>query len=402
MQSPRWYGKFISNDPGMTIDNNNKYIGIARLRQHRSDNHSCVVQPRMSFLTKHCISPYTDGPEFGDFSEGWGNSRESDKFARMDSVWKYQPPQITGTFSYFGEFEIYPGGGYVTTLGRNWRNSLLNIQYIYRNNWIDRYTRCLFIEFLMYSPNSNLFQSVTVILELGSSGYYITKYNVRTASLLFVKNKSGSWASNIACLICTNETTLTILASSLIFLATLRLWKLLRFLLIIKVVEKTLRLFFPQIYFAVFYQTVFIFLFQLFDKLLFEDQMNNEDSFMTFILLGLCFLKKFDFQIVRTSAQRAYYSFYMMASLFLLTYYIAVLTICYGESQIFYSNQQGYTVFDYLYEQYHYYKGVIAIKMKILRQRGGQDDTTPIAEKPVFAKAKKYRFAKCLKMPRRK
>ncbi|KAG5879814.1 hypothetical protein JTB14_035892 [Gonioctena quinquepunctata] len=103
MQSPRWYGKFISNDPGITIDNNNKYIGIARLRQHRSDNHSCVVQPRMRFLTKHCISPYADGPEFGDFSEGWGNSTESDKFARMDLVWKYQPAQITGTFSYFGK-----------------------------------------------------------------------------------------------------------------------------------------------------------------------------------------------------------------------------------------------------------------------------------------------------------
>ncbi|KAG5869478.1 hypothetical protein JTB14_008773 [Gonioctena quinquepunctata] len=187
LQSSQWYGKFLSKDPGMTIDNNNKYIGIARLRQHRSNNHSCVVYPSMRFLTEHCISPYANGPEFKDFSEGWGNNTQSDKFARMDSIWKYKKPQITGTSDYSGAFATYNGGGYVTTLGRNWKNSLLNIQYIYRNNWIDRYTRCLFIEFLMYSPNSNLFQSVLVTFELGTSGYDIPMLNVRTARLLFTE-----------------------------------------------------------------------------------------------------------------------------------------------------------------------------------------------------------------------
>ncbi|KAG5869003.1 hypothetical protein JTB14_035067 [Gonioctena quinquepunctata] len=176
MQSLQWYGKFIIDDPGMTIDNNNKYIGIARLRQHRSNNHSCSVSAPMRFIAENCISSFDNGPEFGDFSEGWNDDAESDKFARMDWVWKYMTHQTTGTFQYMGKFSTYPGGGYVATLGRTLKNSLINAEYLFRNEWIDRYTRFLSIEFLLYSPNSNLFHSVTVRYELGISGYVRTKY----------------------------------------------------------------------------------------------------------------------------------------------------------------------------------------------------------------------------------
>ncbi|KAG5866364.1 hypothetical protein JTB14_018868 [Gonioctena quinquepunctata] len=103
MQSPQWYGRFLSEDPGLTIDNNNKYIGIARLRQHRSNNHSCVVPSRMRFVTNTCIPPFDLGPEYGDFSEWWSNDTESDEFARMDSVWNYKEYNRTGTFEYLGK-----------------------------------------------------------------------------------------------------------------------------------------------------------------------------------------------------------------------------------------------------------------------------------------------------------
>ncbi|KAG5883388.1 hypothetical protein JTB14_012738 [Gonioctena quinquepunctata] len=460
MQSLQWYGRFLSRDPGMTIDNNNKYIGIARLRQHRSDNHSCVVHPLMRFLTKHCISPYSNGPEYEDFSEGWGNNTMSDKFARMDMIWKYKTPQITGTSNYHGTFGTYTGGGYVATLGRNLKNSLLNAEYIHRNHWVDRYTRCLLIEFIMYSANSNLFQSVRVSFEMATTGYYLTEYNVRTASLLFIRNAGGvvllllissfvvmvcilflklllkimkkkrlvlkdMWtiaditiiSLSVACMffyversfmvegflndvekskhnefinyfhLFFAETTLTIMAAILIFLATLRLWKLLRFLLIIKIVEKTLRLLVSQLFFVFIYQIFLIFLFQLVGRILFEDQDSNQDSLMSLVLLGLCFLKTYDFESVKTLTQRSFYSIYMVASLFFLTSYVSVITISYGEAQVYHSYRYGYTVFDYLHEQYQYYKWVIAIKMKRIKQRGGRDETS-MGEETCFCKDK--------------
>ncbi|KAG5879811.1 hypothetical protein JTB14_035891 [Gonioctena quinquepunctata] len=478
MQSLQWYGRFLSKDPGMTIDNNNKYIGIARLRQHRSNNYSCVVYDLMRRLTENCVLPFVEGPEFGDFSEGWGHNAESDKFARMDSVWKYKKHQISGTSNYMGDFAEYPGGGYVATLGRTWKNSLINIKYLYRNNWIDRYTRSLFIEFLMYSPNSNLFQSVRVAFELGTTGYIIAKYNVQTARLLILENESNImlevvlaffvlmvcvllakfllrvakkrklvlkdlWtltdiiiiSLSVACLflfversfmvkifldeienakhnefinyfhLFSSETTLTILAAALVFIATLRLWKLLRFLLIIRIVEKTLRLSVSRLFFIFIQQTLFIFLFQLMGGILFVDQnkfRNTRDSIMTLILLALCFHKTYDFRSVRTHLHRLYYSFYMIVSLFFLTSYVAVITSCYEEAQLFHSNRTGYNVFDYLREQYQYYKEVLMIKKRRLRRRGGQDGTTSEEKGIVFPKSNEHRYAKCLKISKSK
>lgn len=73
--------------------------------------------------------------------------------------------------SVIGKFAIYPGGGYIALLGRNKKNSLTNAKYLSRTNWIDSFTRCIFIEFLLYSPNSNLFNSVRVKFEISPTGY---------------------------------------------------------------------------------------------------------------------------------------------------------------------------------------------------------------------------------------
>ncbi|KAG5883722.1 hypothetical protein JTB14_024223 [Gonioctena quinquepunctata] len=476
MQSLQWYERFLIKDPGMTIDNNNKYIGIARLRQHRSNNYSCIVAPQMRFLTRNCVPSYSDGPELGEFSEGWDTDGESDEFARMDSVWNYKNPQITGTYSYLGKFARYPGGGYVATLGRNWKNSLINMQYIKRNNWIDRFTRWLSIEFLMYSPNSNLFQSIRVEFEMSTTGFVRTSYKVHTARLLFVKDKSSlflqvvmtsfllivfvmfvrllhrmitkkelvfkdPWiladtiiiSMSISCSylyiersflvknfldkiekakhnefinyfhLFSAETTLTILAAALVFIATLRLWKLLRFLLIIRIVEKTLKLSMSPLFYMFIFHELFVFLFQLIGITVFSDlSFGFEDglaSMMTLILLGLGFRNYYDLQAVKAPLQQLFYSLYMTASLFFLTLYVAMITTFYAEAQIYYSNQEEYDVFDYVYEQFQYYKGVVTMKIKRSRHRGGQDHAK---QKLVFAKADKHRYAKCLTMTKNK
>ncbi|KAG5861355.1 hypothetical protein JTB14_025901 [Gonioctena quinquepunctata] len=428
----------------------------------------------MRFATDHCITPFADGQEFRDFSEGWGNINESNKFARMNWIWKYQTHQIAGTSDYDGEFATYPGGGYIATLGRTWKNSLTNMNYFHRNDWIDRYTRCLFLEFLMYSPNSNLFQSVRVAFELAYTGLVLAMYNVQTAHLLFVQNESSVvfqvvialvalmvcillvklllkmakkkklflkdlWiladiiiiSLSLACLflflerslvvkmfldkignakhnefinyfnLFSSVSTLTILAAVLVFIATLRLWKLLRFLLIIKIFEKILGLSVARLLLLFLYQTLLIFLFQLIGRILFGDQhefRHSGDSMMTLILLALCFPKTYDFHTVKTLLQRFYFSLYLLASFFFLTFYIAVITNCYADAQIYYSNQRGYNMYDYLNEQYLYFKEVVAKKTKTLRIRGGQDISSA-EENPIFPKAYTRRYAKCLKIP---
>nr|XP_023030426.1 uncharacterized protein LOC111518254 isoform X2 [Leptinotarsa decemlineata] len=479
MQSPQWYGKYVIKDPGMTIDNNNKYIGIARLRQLRSTNVSCVVVSPMEFVTQECIHEFSEGPEYEDFSETWGHDENSDEFSRMDQVWNYNAYTVTGSFSYVGKFATYPGGGYVATLGRTMKNSLTNLNYIFRNKWIDRFTRCLFIEFLLYNSNSNLFQSIVIKFEISTSGLIRTKFNVNSARLLFVKEKTGLLLTillfcfvlmiiilsvklvlklvrkkkkivfkdlwhivdiiiimiSMACLflymertilvkrfleriekakhnefvnyfhLFFAETALTSLAAFLVFIATLRLWKLLKFLLIIKIAEKTLTSSLGPIASIFLYHMLTIFIFTLVGMVFFGDQSNDFkdllDSAVTLLLMSLSFHQDFDFSSLKTPLHQSYYSFYMLISLFFLTLYVAIITISYAEAQVFYSKGQGYDVFDYLKEQYQYYKEVAGVKLRNSRIRGGEEDGSEV-RKWVFPKADVHRYANCLTLPKNK
>ncbi|KAG5861404.1 hypothetical protein JTB14_019672 [Gonioctena quinquepunctata] len=201
------------------------------------------------------------------------------------------------------------------------------------------------------------------------------------------------------------EKSLTAIAAVLIFIATLRLWKLLRFLKIIKIVEKTLRLSILRLFFVFGYQMMLVFAFQLIGTILFEDQKrfrDDQDSFMTLIQLALCFLKTYDFQSVRAPLERSYFSIYLIISLIFLNFHVAVITTCYREAQLYYSNRKTYNVFDYLCEQYQYFKKVLTMKMERFRQRGGQDGSTSADRKIVFAKADEHRYAKCLTIHKNK
>lgn len=66
----------------------------------------------------------------------------------------------------------------MSTLGRTLKNSLTNVKYLVRHRWIDERTRIIFIEFLTYSANTNIFNSVTVIFELSLSGYIRSVFDV--------------------------------------------------------------------------------------------------------------------------------------------------------------------------------------------------------------------------------
>ncbi|KAJ8930761.1 hypothetical protein NQ314_016395 [Rhamnusium bicolor] len=100
MQSLQWYGTYISRNPGMTIDNANKYVGVARLRQHRIRGNSCSIPIIMR--TEECNPEYSSSPEYEDFSEAWMNDTFSDKFARLDHIWDYTKALQAGTLAYEG------------------------------------------------------------------------------------------------------------------------------------------------------------------------------------------------------------------------------------------------------------------------------------------------------------
>ncbi|XP_057657407.1 polycystic kidney disease protein 1-like 2, partial [Diorhabda carinulata] len=471
MQSPQWYDRYIAKDPGSLTDNSNKYIGIARLRQKRADNISCAIPSSMKFATNSCVSPFSTGPEYRTFSQKWGHISGLDGFSRLEFIWDYQSVLKTGTLGYTGKFASYSGGGYVAPLGRTMRNSYINFRFYKRNVWIDERTRCLFIEFLTYSANSNLFNNVKIIFEISPSGYILPNYRAQTAKLLLVGEESNAFTLIVLTffslivislsirsindirkkkaivfkdfwrlvdivlitmtLICLflylkrshevgeflnrvkqakhnkfinyfylfyAESALTTLAAILVFLATFRLWKLLRFMVIIKVVEKTLDIAAKFLLCLFILHLHLLLIFASAGYLLFGNQYYSFDSFpnsfMNLVLISLGF-HSFDFESAASTLFLLFYCSYMIMSIIFLTVYITLITIYYGEAQRLYSDQQEYNVLNYVKGQCYYYKELAKVKFRKCRLKGGQDENWE-RKKHVFPKSDEHRYAKCL------
>ncbi|XP_023313048.1 polycystic kidney disease protein 1-like 2 [Anoplophora glabripennis] len=467
MHSLQWYGKYVSKNPGTTIDKTNKYLGIARLRQHRASSLHCDED----FINQtSCYPTYYGYPEYRNFSENWLEVELSNQFSRMDHIWKYVSESVAGTVNYFGTFAVYPGGGYIATLGRTLQNSLLNFNYLRRNTWIDSLSRCIFIEFLLYNPCNNLFNSIRITFEIYATGYTENNLEIQTARLLFVKEETSDmvWIIlfsfiimliiliiklthriirkrklllkdiwhvadifiiliSLTCLglyiarsdvvriflsdvesaknnefvnyfhLMYTESSLTIVAAILVFLATLRLWKLMRFMTIVKVVEKTLILSAPALLSLFLCQLVFMFACAFFAITKYGDydyDFRGVIASLTTLFVGSLNFYNFDFDAISGSVGYLFYSGFMLVTLGIYTIDIAIITISYGEAQFFYSSEEEYNIVDLLKERCQYYGEVIRVKWRKLRLRGGNEKGK--SDEKVYPKDDEFRYANCV------
>lgn len=193
------------------------------------------------------------------------------------------------------------------------------------------------------------------------------------------------------------ESALTILAAFLVFVATLRLWKLLRFLKIIKIVEKTLIIASKPLLGLVLCQAVITLYFTIVGTLFFGDYVHMFRSFgdtiitMILMCLNLYFM---DLDEIRTTYHYTFYFLYYILNLLILNVYITLLTIAYNNAQLDFSTDQLYGVFDYLEETVRFYYELILVKTRLSRLRGGNRNT--YEELPVSAKSDVHRYANCL------
>uniref|UniRef100_A0A9J2Q9S0 Polycystin cation channel PKD1/PKD2 domain-containing protein n=1 Tax=Ascaris lumbricoides TaxID=6252 RepID=A0A9J2Q9S0_ASCLU len=87
----------------------------------------------------------------------------------------YHTANELGTSSYWGTISTYGGGGFVQYLTIDDRNASANaITELKMNRWVDRGTRAIFIDFVLYNANINLFCTAQFVLELPASGGVIT------------------------------------------------------------------------------------------------------------------------------------------------------------------------------------------------------------------------------------
>ena len=105
--------------------------------------------------------------EKGNYLAGWIASEDREK---ADETFKYYSAnEIGGEFSDL-PMGTYSGGGYVADLGRNGTQALDLMARLESSNWVDRQTRAVFVEFLAYNPNTQLYTTVSYAIEFFAGG----------------------------------------------------------------------------------------------------------------------------------------------------------------------------------------------------------------------------------------
>ncbi|KAM6934543.1 polycystin-1-like protein 2 [Xenentodon cancila] len=159
--------------PGFITDGNSKLVGNARLRQLRVQKDSCQIADSMLRLVPDCRAPYSwEVEDMGSYEPGWNHSVRANSSAGTSSPWKYQTQAQLRAQAVWGKAVIYRGGGFVVELGPDLPNASSTLEHLFRNKWLDMYTRAIFVEFTVYNANVNLFCIVTLLMETPAVGAF--------------------------------------------------------------------------------------------------------------------------------------------------------------------------------------------------------------------------------------
>ncbi|XP_031340090.1 polycystic kidney disease protein 1-like 2 isoform X2 [Photinus pyralis] len=172
-----WYNGWFERNPGLMRDFNTKIIGIGRLRQIRVSE-GCTVAPQFaSYFEKNCMPEYSWlNRDEKVYVQKWKVFNASDKRNIISKVWAY----LNEGFTFVGDSGNYPSGGYVAYLPRDKVNYPTTLGHFQENNWLDKRTRLISLEFLAYNANANTFHAVMFVIEKLATGLFIQSERMDT------------------------------------------------------------------------------------------------------------------------------------------------------------------------------------------------------------------------------
>ncbi len=134
---------------------------------------NCDLPEWLGIYFQNCSGSYSIIEEENrNFKYGWvplnfNDNKPDPGFAYNNSIELMTQPKQ----EFLG---YYGGGGYVIDFERDAETTKEFIDYLIKNNWVDEQTRAIFIEFLIYNPNTNLFTYSTSVVEFFSGGGTLT------------------------------------------------------------------------------------------------------------------------------------------------------------------------------------------------------------------------------------
>ena len=121
-----------------------------------------------------------------DYCNGWKANNESCFEGDQENIQKaflYLPASTSTSLPHLTGNHYYSGGGYVSEIGGTQASAVNDLNVLKENSWIDLQTRIVFVDFMVFNPNSRLFSHVQTVFEILSFGYIEMKLTVTSANL---------------------------------------------------------------------------------------------------------------------------------------------------------------------------------------------------------------------------
>ncbi|CAF1234712.1 unnamed protein product [Adineta steineri] len=168
IRAQQWYnGDAPRNLAGFIDDKSNRLIGWATMRQLRIKSELCSYQ-RIISVCESSYSLLNEEKRF--FQPGWANETTEEYSSSIREAFNYSTSDELDTYPYVGEFDTYGGGGYVYEFHGSLSNLKTNLSTLNQLQWIDEKTRAIIIQLTLYSPNTQLLTSVTLVAEFLPTG----------------------------------------------------------------------------------------------------------------------------------------------------------------------------------------------------------------------------------------
>ncbi|XP_068574232.1 polycystin-2-like protein 1 [Cebidichthys violaceus] len=170
----KWYNnQSLDRGDQSFIYYENMLLGVPRMRQIKIMNNSCKVHKDFEDEITGCFDVYNDKKE-DDLSFGLING----------TAWTYHTEKEVKGSSHWGLLTTYSGAGYYRDLSRTKEESVIILEELVDNLWLDRGTRAAFLDFSTYNANINMFCVIRLVVEFPATGGAIPSYQIRTVKLI--------------------------------------------------------------------------------------------------------------------------------------------------------------------------------------------------------------------------
>ena len=151
---------------------------------------TCKIHPQMDGYMNECNEFYRPGvSDDRSYTESWKDVTndpcperpENDKIA---CPWRFEPTDNPGTSIIFGYAgTAYDGRGYIADLGTRRSTALESLRYLQEKKWMDRYTRIVLLEWVVYNANLNHFSYIAFYVEFPETNGGYPQYETHTFRL---------------------------------------------------------------------------------------------------------------------------------------------------------------------------------------------------------------------------